>query len=577
MTSARAHHRHEDKSRLSSAEGSFLRGGGEMGERIRAYDWSATPLGPPNQWPLPLRTAVRILLTTNHPVFLFWGRELHCFYNDAYSRSLGPEKHPGMLGATGREAWAEIWDIIGSQIDYVMSGQGSTWHENHLVPITRHGKREDVYWTYSYSPIDDPEASHGVGGVLVLCTETTEQVFAAERLRADLSERQRIEQMVRGSEEALRHAGRRKDEFLATLAHELRNPLAPLRNALTALRLTRNPETLVDARAIMERQLEHLIRLVDDLLDVSRITTGRIELRTERVSISSVLESAIETSHPLIEASGHALEVNLPREALFVDADATRLCQVFANILNNAAKYTPYAGHISLAARREGDNAVVTIEDDGVGIPPEMLPRVFELFTQVDRSLERTQGGLGIGLSLVQRLVELHGGSVEASSPGLGKGSRFTVRLPLQVEPDKRITAAPEAGAATSPHRRRVLVVDDNHDAALSLAMVLEMKGNHAWTAHDGIEALDMAAEFQPEVVLLDIGMPRLNGHDVARRIREQPSGKAMVLIALTGWSQEADRDRSIAAGFDLHMTKPIDFDQLEQVLESLNPLSAGG
>ena len=509
MTSAKADHRHQDKARLSSAEASFLRGGGEMGERIRSYNWSATPLDPPNQWPLPLRTAVRILLTTNHPVFLFWGRELHCFYNDAYSRSLGPEKHPGMLGATGREAWAEIWDIIGSQIDYVMSGQGSTWHENHLVPITRHGKREDVYWTYSYSPIDDPEASHGVGGVLVLCTETTEQVFAAERLRADLSERQRIEQMVRGSEEALRHADRRKDEFLATLAHELRNPLAPLRNALTALRLTRNPEALVGALAIMERQLEHLIRLVDDLLDVSRITTGRMELRTERVSISSVLQSAIETSHPLIEASGHALEVSLPREALFVDADATRLCQIFANILNNATKYTPYAGHISLAARREGNNVVVTIEDDGVAFRPRCC-RASSSFSRrsIARwSVRREDWALDFRWCSDWSSCTAN---VEASSPGLGKGSRFTVRLPLQIEPYNRIMVAPDAAAANAPRRHRVLVVDDNRDAALSLEMVLKMKGNDARTAHDGIEALEMAAEFQPEVVLLDIGMPRL-------------------------------------------------------------------
>lgn len=380
----------------------------------------------------------------------------------------------------------------------------------------------------------------------------------------------------RRAEDALKDADRRKDEFLATLAHELRNPLAPIRNGLQVLRLAgADGRVAADARTMMERQLGQMVHLVDDLLDLSRISRGKIELRKERVELAGVVQQAVETSRPLIEQAGHALTVALPSVSLYVDADVTRLAQVFSNLLNNAAKYTDRGGRIELTVRRAGGEAVVSVADDGVGIPAHMLPRVFEMFTQVDRNLERAQGGLGIGLSIVKRLVEMHGGSVEARSGGQGMGSEFVVRLPVVV-PDAAAgrevdgTAGPVNGV-----RRRILVVDDNRDSAESLAMMLTLMGNDTRTAHDGLEAVESAPAFGPDVILMDIGMPRLNGFDTARRIRSEPWGKGVVLVALTGWGQEEDRRKSQEAGFDHHLTKPVDPARLEKLLAELRANTA--
>ncbi len=367
----------------------------------------------------------------------------------------------------------------------------------------------------------------------------------------------------------LREADRRKDEFLATLAHELRNPLAPLRNGLEVLRLGGSTGEMADnARMMMERQLGQMMHLIDDLLDLSRISRGKIELRKERVELSKIVQHAVETSRPLIESNDHDLTITAPTGPIYVDADVTRLAQVFSNLLNNAAKYTERGGRVQLAMQRRGDEVVVTVKDNGVGIPAHMLPKVFEMFTQVDQNLERAQGGLGIGLSIVKRLVEMHGGSIGVQSDGPGMGSEFVVRLPIVLS-----LAQPNGGdiQTTCPSSGyRILVVDDNVDAATSLAMMLKLMGNEAKTAHDGMEALDVAAAFQPNLVLLDIGMPRLNGYDTARRIREQPWGKASVLVALTGWGQEEDRRKSEQAGFDSHMTKPIKPESLEKLLANL-------
>ncbi len=370
------------------------------------------------------------------------------------------------------------------------------------------------------------------------------------------------------AEEALQEADRRKDEFLATLAHELRNPLAPLRNGLQVMKLTRgNAEAAEQSRAMMERQLGQMVRLIDDLLDVSRISRGKITLRKERVELASVVQQAVETSRPLIDAQEHRLSVSVPPEPIYVDADVTRLAQVFANLLNNAAKYTEPGGRIALRIERQGGEAVVSVRDTGVGIPGHVLPNLFQMFMQVDRSLERSQGGLGIGLSIVKRLTEMHGGSVEARSDGHGKGSEFIVRLPVVLSPSAGRRSEGDGGAAGHGARRRILVVDDNRDAAASLAMVLRLMGNETQTAHDGLEALQVAEAFRPEIVLLDIGMPKLNGYDTARRMREQPWGRNTMLIALTGWGQEEDRRRSQEAGFDTHMTKPVDPAVLEKLL----------
>jgi CheY-like chemotaxis protein len=323
----------------------------------------------------------------------------------------------------------------------------------------------------------------------------------------------------------------------------------------------------------MERQLQQLVRLIDDLLDVSRITRGKLILRKERADLATVLRNAVEISRPLIEAAGHELTVTLPNEPIPVDADVTRLAQVFSNLLNNAAKYTDRGGRVWLTVEREGSAAVVTVKDTGVGIPAEHLPHVFEMFAQVDRSLERSQGGLGLGLAVVRRLVELHGGKVAAHSEGPDKGSAFVVRLPVSDGgPAERQPPTAEGGSKAAGRQFKVLVVDDNADTAASLSTMLRIMGHDVCTAHDGAQAVDAAAAYRPDMVLLDIGLPKLNGYEAARRIREQPWGKAMKLIALTGWGQEEDRRRAKEAGFDEHVVKPVEPAALEQLLVTLCP-----
>jgi PAS domain S-box-containing protein len=368
------------------------------------------------------------------------------------------------------------------------------------------------------------------------------------------------------AEEAMRDADRRKDEFLAMLAHELRNPLAPMSNALQLLRVGGREEIAEDALLVMERQMQQMTRLVDDLLDVSRITRGKIEVRKERVDISAVVRSAIETSRPLIDAAGHRLTVTLPMHPLHVDADPTRLAQVFSNLLNNSAKYTEREGQLWIEADQCGREAIVTVRDNGIGIACDALAYVFDMFRQVDRSLERSQGGLGIGLTLVRRLVELHGGSVDVRSEGVGKGSEFVVRLPLAAR-EAAPTKAPRPSSHAAVPKRRVLVVDDNEDSGDTLSMLLRVKGHDVRTARNGLEAIEMVADFLPEVILMDVGMPTLNGYDATRRIRQMPFGKDIYIVAVTGWGQPDDKQRSAEAGCSAHVTKPVDFNALEGLL----------
>lgn len=385
---------------------------------------------------------------------------------------------------------------------------------------------------------------------------------------ADISARKRIEDERERLIEQLRDADQRKDEFLATLAHELRNPLAPIRNGLHLMRLAGAEGAIEQARTMMERQMAVLVHLVDDLLDVSRVSRGKLELRRERIALRAVVEAAIETTRPVIEQSGHQLGVDLPEQPVLVDGDLTRLAQVVSNLLNNAAKYTHHGGEITLSVRLEGSIAVLAVTDNGIGIPAHMLERVFELFTQVDRALEKTTGGLGIGLSLVKGLVEMHGGTVTAFSAGEGRGSTFCVRLPLAAAvvlgPATRLDPLPDARM-----RRRILVCDDNVDSAQSLGLLLELLGNEVRIGHDGEQAVAMAEAFLPDLILLDIGMPRLNGYDACRDIRAQPWGAPMFVVAMTGWGQDEDRRRSQAAGFDLHLVKPVDPIALQRLLTS--------
>ncbi len=679
---------------------SFLRGGGEMGALMRAHDWSTSSLGSPHTWPQSLRTTVRLMLNTGHPMYIWWGRDGACLYNDAYRESIGPERHPSSLGRPAREVWDEIWDIIGPQIEQVREGRGATWHVNHLVPITRHGRREDVYWTYSYSPIDDEASPNGIGGVLVVCTETTEQVLANKRVAAerdqlgqlfeqspnfmallsgpqhrfeianpsylrlvgqrpvvgkpvaealpetleqgyiglldqvyasgeayiarsarfvfqlepaspfveryvdfvyqpikgrdgsvtgifvegaDVTDRALADQALRESEarhrelaEQLAQANRTKDEFLATLAHELRNPLAPIRNALALQRRSDEPRVHTFTRDVIERQVLQMVRLIDDLLDVSRLTRGLVELRRAPLVLADTLREVIDNHRASIEEAGHTLAVALTDEPCIVDADETRIVQVCSNLLHNASKFTPKGGRIGVTLRREGEAAVIEFSDTGIGIPPEMTERVFEMFTQVERSHARVGGGLGIGLTLVRQLVERHGGQVRASSAGPGQGSVFSVTLPLGAP-----AAAPLAEAKR--HARpmasglRIVVADDNVDAATSLALLLEAHGHEVRVAHDGAEALALTQVFRPQAMVLDIAMPHLDGHAVCREVRALPWGREVLMIAASGWGQVHDRSRSEDAGFDHHLVKPVDFEAVDALLAQLRQGARAG
>ncbi|MGJ7506030.1 hybrid sensor histidine kinase/response regulator [Variovorax sp. GT1P44] len=917
----------------------FLRGGGEMGALMRAHDWSGTALGALHSWPQSLRTVVRLMLNTGHPMYIWWGPERACLYNDAYRHSIGPERHPGSLGRPAREVWAEIWDIINPQIEQVMSGGGATWHIDQLVPITRYGHVEDVYWTYSYSPIDDESAPGGIGGVLVVCTETTQQVLTARQLAdernqlaqlfdqsptfmallrgaehrfelanpaylalvggrpvlgrtvaealpeaveqgyvelldqvfatgeafvangarfetrqtsdhpavdrfvdfvyqplkdaegqvtsifvngvdvteralaeqamsesearfrsalqagrmgswetdyqsmtrhwtaegmalfglalpegrgqvggaqdeyvatmhpedrhlaghfrkladrqdsfgadyrivrsdgtllwlsgrglvvargpdgraqrlisimADATERKQAEAQLRieherlelalnvgrmgaydmnlrngelwwsaqtyqifgvspdsfvptpqsvldllhpdereaflrlrdeaiaegrpfvhefrivrpdgteawvahrgqaeydaegrvlrnfgitmdiserkQSEVLLREADRKKDRFIAVLAHELRNPLAAIANALEVLRRS-GPAAPKAAwcQDIIARQVKQMTHLLDDLLDASRLSRGQLRLRPKVLDLATAIEHAMEIAAPHVEAAHHTLNVSMPGQALELEGDLTRLAQIFSNILINAAKYTPPHGTLSLACVREGAQAVVTITDNGIGIETQHMPQIFEMFGQVESASNRSQGGQGIGLALAKGLVEMHGGSILVRSEGLGRGSSFEVRLPLLAA---RRAPPPSSPSETVPvvrqDARRVLIVDDLQDAADSLAEALRAEGHAVDVAYDGEQALRLAESVRPEVVLLDLGMPKMDGFEVCRRLRATDWGFRPLVVAQTGWGQKHDRERTRDAGFDHHVVKPVALDDVLALL----------
>jgi PAS domain S-box-containing protein len=412
------------------------------------------------------------------------------------------------------------------------------------VRVSKEGRRIDISLTVS--PIRDSKG----------------RIIGASKIARDITDRKR-------AEEALREADRRKDEFLALLAHELRNPLAPLRNGLQIMRLAAGDANAVaQARDMMDRQFGHMVRLVDDLLDASRISQNKMELRRARVLLADIVSSAVETARPAIEAAGHELIISLPPKPIHLEADLTRLAQVFSNLLTNSAKYTARGGKIWLAAEQCGGEVIVTVRDTGIGIPADALPRIFDMFSQVDRSIERSTGGLGIGLALVKGLVEMHDGTVTAASGGQDKGSTFTVKLPALGSHAAPLSAAStdRAQAAGSP-KRRILVVDDNRESASSMGMLLNLLGNEVRIANDGIEAVEAAELFRPEVVLMDVGMPRLDGYEATRRIREQPWGKTMTIVALTGWGQEGDKQQSRQAGCNAHLVKPVNLSDLEQLL----------
>jgi PAS domain S-box-containing protein len=390
--------------------------------------------------------------------------------------------------------------------------------------------------------------------------DTRGQIYGCVSVCVDLTDRRRAEM-------GLRDADRRKDEFLATLSHELRNPLAPIRTAIEVIRLARGDQELIErARATMQRQLLHLVRITDDLLDVARITQNKVQLRRERIDLRAVLHSAIEATRSMIDAQGHTLAVQLPEYPVWANVDFTRIAQALANLLSNAAKYTEPGGHISVALSSDAGDATITVTDTGIGIPPAFLPRIFDMFTQLQAHRDRTYGGLGVGLTLARRLLQLHGGTVTASSEGQGHGSQFTIRLPLET-----ITQGTEArskgdDAAPSIIGCRVLIAEDSPDAAEMMSLMLGMKGHDVRVAADGEQAVAIGRTFDPQIAFVDIGMPRMDGFEVARRLRDL-LGRSVLLVALTGWGQDDDRRRSREAGFDHHLTKPPEPEVLDQLI----------
>jgi PAS domain S-box-containing protein len=453
-------------------------------------------------------------------------------------------------------------ELIGRAFDEVIhhcrpDGSAYPVGECHIVRAARGGPRvrvdEEVFWRkdgtaipviYSASPME-------VGGKNAGAVVTF----------SDVTERKR-------AEEALNEANQRKDEFLAMLAHELRNPLAAIGNAVGVTTRSGHKEHTDWAMDVIRRQLEHLTRLIDDLLDVSRISRGKIELRKDVVDATTILDSAVATVGPLVEERKHTLDVSIDRGNLWVDGDPTRLEQVVVNLLNNAAKYSENAGHIDLEALNQGNDVVIAVRDKGVGIPPEKLPEMFELFAQGDRSLARSEGGLGIGLTVVKKLVEMHGGSITAKSEGVGKGSEFTIRLPGARRPTVPKVTVFDAGESASK-KSRILVVDDNVDTARGMARLLKLIGHDVATANDGLEALEVARLQEPEFILLDIGLPGMDGYEVVSRLRREECCKDAVIVAVSGYGQDEDRRRSKQAGFDYHLIKPLDHDALLSLLST--------
>ena len=442
--------------------------------------------------------------------------------------------------------------------------------EEQIITSLREGKRIEHYET---ERVRSDSKHINVSLTISPIKDASGNVVGASKIARDVTERKRMEHDLRRLAVDLSAADRRKNEFLATLAHELRNPLAPMSNMLEVLkRANGDTDILKRAHDTIERQLAQLVRLVDDLLDLNRITHDRLELRRSEVELSSVIQQAVEVARPLIDAAGHKLTIDLPDEPIYLNADRARLAQVFGNLLNNSSKYTEPAGTISLSAQQMDGEVLVKVKDNGAGIPQDKLDSIFDMFMQVDRNSEQSQAGLGIGLTLVKRLTEMHGGSIEAKSAGEGRGSEFVVRLPVLSKP--AVVSEPAPKIEPEPERS-ILIVDDNRDSADSLAMLLEITGNKTYMAHDGVEAVAAIEKYRPEVVLLDIGLPRLDGHEVCRRVREQPWGKKIVIIALTGWGQDDDRRKSEEAGFNGHLVKPVDYDKLLVLLGSLTSRSA--
>ncbi len=592
---------HAGGARPAGAE--WLIGGGELGELVRRTDWAATTVGPSDRWPASLRAVVNLVVATRVPMALLWGRDLVLIHNDAFGELAGG--HPAAaLGRPAPEICPEAWRLCAPHVAAVME-RGETVHlEDALSPIDRRGHRDDAYVTVCYSPVRVEDGS--VGGTLVTIQDRTAQLAErgrreeearaqaaqvgaipdavgdeqgrlvrgfvtirdiTEQARAN-AERDRAEVALRDANERLREADRRKDEFLGMLSHELRNPLAPIRNSLYILDHSEpGGQQARRAKEIASRQIAYMTRLVDDLLDVTRIARGKIELRRAPLDLAALARRTTEDHRALMHGRSLALAVEVPDEPLVVCGDETRLAQVLGNLLHNAAKFTPAGGRVALAVGVEDGRAVVHVRDTGAGIAADVLATIFEPFTQAEQTLARSEGGLGLGLALVRGLVALHGGEVAAVSPGPGHGTDFVVTLPLAA-PRGDAAAEDRVPTAEAPDRsRRVLVIDDNRDAADSLAQLVAMLGHTTDVAYDAIDGLAKATEHVPDVVLCDIGLPGMDGYEFARQFRARSRRRDIRLVAVSGYAQPDDVARAAEAGFDAHVAKPPDPERLEQVL----------
>jgi signal transduction histidine kinase/CheY-like chemotaxis protein len=557
----------------------WLRSGGETGALLLGVPGQQSAFGDPQTWPTLLKTLVPLVLHNPAPMLLWWGPELWQIHNDA-CLSLDPQL-PAVLGVPAARAWGDLWSTLGPIAQRALAGRvslGSVPVALRAAPGAR-TKRESLH-TFWFSPVFDADAQ--VVGLLVTVLNATEPLRAALRVEELelrerlLSEREQLLTSERHARAEAEAANLAKDEFLAMLGHELRNPLSPILTALQLMRL-RGDESR--EQAVIERQVGHLVRLVDDLLDVSRITRGKIELRKEPVELGSVVTRAIEIASPLFERRNQRVELAVPETGLLVDADSDRLAQVVANLLTNSSKYSHVGAHIWVSAQALDGRVWLRVRDEGIGIAPDMLHAVFTAFVQHRQSLDRASGGLGLGLAIVQSLVTLHGGHVEARSAGVGKGSEFITDLPLSPSLHRASQPPPAAHKpvvhdAQPPKLVPVLVVDDNEDAADILAETLTRLGYDARVAHDGPSALELIETFQPSVALLDIGLPVMDGYELAQRLLSLPRHKDRLrLIAVTGYGQPTDRQRSEQAGFSAHLVKPV---SIEQVLEAVRAVGGG-
>lgn len=715
----------------------FLTGGGQMGEAIRRYDWTHSPLGEFGTWPGALQTVVGIMLHSQTAMCIVWGPDMTLLYNDRYHSILaGKATDPcAFLGKPFRAVWPEVWEEVGPMLASTMRGVSVSYEDKRFM-LMRNGMLEEVFVSFSTSPVFDADGT--IGGVLCICNETSNRVrtrlqrdAAVEELERSVLERRRVEQRLRlldtigeatrlagepeaimehstrllgefmgvtrvayadmeadndrfnirydwhvdgvgstvgtyslnlfgaeiarslraghttyfddvdalppgdgremfiqigtgasiccplvkqgrlvalmavhqaqartwtpdeialveavvercwahiervKSHEALREADRRKSEFLATLAHELRNPLAPIRSSLEVLRMGGDRPGMLDkVRGIMERQVTHMTHLINDLLDIARISSGKVVLKVERVSLQSIVDSAVEASQHLIDSAEHRFVVDVPDDPVWIDGDPVRLTQILVNLLSNAAKYTARRGNIELAVAVSSDHVAVRVSDNGIGIAPESLESVFEMFSQAHPSAAMSKGGLGIGLSLVRHLVTLHGGTVTASSAGVNFGSSFTVQLPLAdaAASEGGAPQVEQASTVASPGAMRILLADDNVDAAETLARLLQLQGHIVTVAHDGEQAVRLAVGGSYDVVVLDIGMPVMDGYQAAQALRSMPRTSATCLVALTGWGAEEDRARTRAAGFDHHLLKPAQLSEIQNILAQKLP-----